>query len=950
MNTRSRIVAIVLMLAMVLGTFTMLTIGASAEEAATEDTPAATADGVTMETVEDFLFADNYYQADWSTNGKLNTYKNQLLKNDNTNDMLSWAAPDAVGETADVTLENGELSFINGTIWGYATKIMPGNMTSDKLGIGPTMIGFDLYMGNGSGMTGYTIFNINGGKLLNVNLQYGHVYYGDTWADYDETAAGYQWGSRPAGWYTIELIFIPLTAEGVICTTENDVIANTKVYLRVSKATDTIGEEPYNIAPAELATWKSYDRSMTDYYVNLESTAVIGFDNSGKAGTFKIRRAKSSNIIPFVTPELPEVTFEGFESLTEYVEADTTITLPSKEEVIAWELNGKYYFGGDQFVVKGHTHFVPVLREFYQVVKGHDTSSLWATGEPKATSWGTVYHSAEGTSPKLQWYGTKDVIDGSASGYTYDATEKAVMIYKGGWNQISMYPKKSSINGVSFTGANCIAASFDLKYTAGGGVTIKAADKNITVSNTGEVKISGSSVAIATLNEGWNNFQFYYVPVAFDAADPTVPTAYKIFVAVNASEIGNSVTMANLMSYAHYDWSAGALAEGDNFSITFNASAAAIPVGFRNIKFYRLDEKSVNIVSVQGTRDLQVVENGAEYTLPAVTGGDKWLAQDTVTKVVHVKSAGEKLTVSNDVDLIPATTDASKFKGASITLGGEMALNMKVAVADVTTGTNMQGIGAFADGTALNAFASATTEMVNTSTGAVECYSMTFSGIRAADMATDLDLYVVTIVDSKYYISASAQVYSPLKYIERNYAKVIGEVKSLLGAMAIYGAVAEEGYYGTSAMRTAVNNLGITAPTLPSDASAYTNAYVEQADKDAINANAQVGAILTNGVNLVFEMTNTNVASIVITTGDFTEEYAVVDTKATVTGLHAGNIRTLFTITFCDEAGETIATADYAIGNFLEYVRTNPQTDMEKEVAAAAINYMLAVRSYVLGA
>ncbi len=772
----------------------------------------------------------------------------------------------------------------------------PQQNSANGFGIGPARLAIDLYWGGASDTTFPGVEFLAEAIYLFTAKKDGSVIHA---GDGNEVI-----GHLTEGWNTIEMVLVPVDADGIICTTAEDTIASTEYYARVMPATALATEGA--TTTEDLAGFYHKNIALKKHYSAASSGKNSHLRPSLDTGVFKIRNAMAMNLIPYVAPE-----------------AGTTV-------------------GGYAFAEAG---------KYYQ--------SNWANATIQYQTWGH-WAANEG-----QWNGNVTW----AAGYTDASFDAEGVLNLPATSNPGIH---LSPNGKS--GAGITRVAFDVywdentpTFSMSHPMQINGtwdAQKQFHVYSDGSVYYGwnkGATDLIGKLKEGWNTFELIYVPMTAsgEISVATKDIATNMFYIRTIHEddftpVGNGYTE----SYLKENFLSAAFARLMQYTDIQSATTIALEgTSATSTKVFKMRNASImnlsdgaNLYSVtyEGTGEIAYVareHTDHSYKLPTAVNTDKWLVVDT-ENVCDVKTPGETIVVGGNIFVTGAKQDASKFKGATISLGGEMTLNMKVDTSVITAGTSVE-VSAIADGTALVGVTAPYIDQVLTGTGLVECYSIAFNGIRAADMATDLNLYVISKVDGQIYISQTATAYSPLKYIQRSYATADENVKPLLAAMAIYGAVAEENLYNTSNMRNAVNTLGITATDLPADAAAYTNIGVTQDDLNTINDNARVGAVLANGVNLVFEVTNANVKSIKIETEGVSETYAVTDTKATVTCLHAGSIRNLFTVSFLDANGEAIATANYAIGNFLETVRATPLTPNEDVLATAAINYMLAVRTYI---
>ncbi len=623
----------------------------------------------TFDEVDEFRIISPNYQSNWAGSSIISlSYGKWVATDGSYNGAMQWGA----GYSNATLSADGILSFPASATPGL--KFMPYQSFNVKAG--PVRITFDIKIDADTPTVTYEgnrtwLFYIRDGKLYHTS---------NKWWKADENKVLVD--ELAEGWNTIEMIFMPTVSGGYISTDSADTLAENHLYMRAypsgSIDSSTALTPTYlteNYFKTSLAPNKNEAEDMKHFVSAIGGSAAFKLadkdSTDGKTDVLQIRSATAANLELYI--DKPIASFLGYEALNQSVNYGEEITIPSAEGVVAWTIDGAaYYFSGDKYKLDASTSFSPILSSGFLVSNGHNSADSWATGKPAATGWGTVYHSADGTSPILQWYGTENLTDGTASGWVYDATEKSVTIYKGEYNNISIYPKKATVKDFSFSGANCIVTSFDLKYTSGGGTSITAAGKTISVSNTGVVKVN--DVEAATLNEGWNNFQIYYIPTAFDT-DGTTPTAYKIYVGINQAALGAYITMTDLVTLPNYDWEHGALEGGDNLAIVFSASTATIPLGFRNITNNRLDATDLNNVYIESLDEMYTTLPSESITLPTFEDAVFWsdgtdmYAPDTeytptasfvtLTPVTAAEVALEQLTTLTTT-LTNATTIAEK--------------------------------------------------------------------------------------------------------------------------------------------------------------------------------------------------------------------------------------------------------------------------------------------------
>ncbi len=297
-----RLISFLLALSMLVGTFTMLTIGVGAEEATEEATPAP--NGPTIETATEWLFADNYYQSDWA-NSVVDADGGQLLKEDGTKDAISWKPGN--GNVIELS-EDGVLSFTRGTA-SYAGQMTPSKMSTDTLGIGPAYIGFEWYVEPSS--NAYLYHNIAGTTMFFNQINWSIYYYKQWGTRLNPDKFSNMAHTQDAGWDSVELLFIPQTATGEICTTTDQVVATNTLYMRLKNVSETAVVPEEDPAKLDLSTFVKIaditDAKWVGHYSQLSELAnsVFALDTQGSA--LKIRNFKSGNVIAKTADDTNEV-------------------------------------------------------------------------------------------------------------------------------------------------------------------------------------------------------------------------------------------------------------------------------------------------------------------------------------------------------------------------------------------------------------------------------------------------------------------------------------------------------------------------------------------------------------------------------------------------------------------------------------------------------------------
>ncbi len=935
MNTRrhSGLISVVLVLAMLISTLAVLSIG-SGVSAAEGDTSAEIRP--TLETTDELRFATQYYRSNWKGSSITSASYGKWVASDGVgNGALQWGA----GYTAATLDAEGVLSFPATS--NPSIQYLPWQNASHNIQIGPARITFEIYYDeNMPSMYLQHYAAATGSQKLFVLTAGSNVVKHGWGSD--------QIGVMADGWNTIEMIFMPLDADGVICTESTDTVASNIFYARVVPEADkTTSDTFYSPAYLEANFFKNASFAVKNHYRSMGSTIFNITAAADSTKVLKIRSAQAMNLTPFI--DSPVLTFGGHNDLDQQVALGATVTLPEAEGVKAWICDGTYYLPGETFTATASFYFSPVTDTLWFGNSLYNTSTLWKKATTTRTPGNYSIHASEGWTGVLWFYNAAE-----KGSFAYSDAEKAVTVSSIGnkknyFDWFWTHYLNESDNSTAYSGYTDYMFSFDISYTKGDFDGMRAMTNwgNLaiaSVSADGALTV-GSTVTGQTLTEGWNNIKIFAVQ---NKNTEGTQTSYTFYVALNLDTDSFTFSPAEITALPSYTWTTTAALSSHRMYIgpMDSAATAEAPATLkaRNFASAGMSLSAANSIVVENNREVYLVPTGSDYTIPTVDGIDKWIANDTATGVTTVAASGDVIPVTTDYSVVGAVEDASKFGRASISLGGAMTLNMKVNP-DVLTAGELQGMMAFANGTAIMADADAALD-------AYGYYNIPIEGILARDMWKDMDLYLVTVIDGVYYISSTAQVYSPLTYIERMYAKSEADVQSLLAAMANYGAAAEEAYYGASYTntRTAMNALGIEAadiPALPADTAAYVNPGATDANKTIINKYVATGATLSENVQLVLEVNEgVTLSGVRITVGDWSETYTVnEDGKIIITGLNAGTIRTLFTITFIGEDNADIESTEFSVGRFLEIRRADAG---EKALVEATIIYMMQVRAYAL--
>ncbi len=329
---------------------------------------------------------------------------------------------------------------------------------------------------------------------------------------------------------------------------------------------------------------------------------------------------------------------------------------------------------------------------------------------------------------------------------------------------------------------------------------------------------------------------------------------------------------------------------------------------------------------------------------------DDMLTDGTVMNAINAYALTNTYTPWFLSTTAPELVTQISFSGATMTLGENMALNMKLAenafmgLDNIIVTFVKNGEGTSGNATVKNGY-----------------YTVSYT-CDAADLAKSAEYYIEVAINGTTYTSTNILTYAPIDYATALYNdEKHPETQDLIVKMLSMASLSEAKKYGaeSTAIATAASNAGITLPaeyTIPEN----MKYYALDADKAAeaigiINKFAMTGANLNGNVNLVFKVTDANVKQLRVTANGLDKTYAVKDGYITVTGLNASNIRNILTLDFQDETGTTVTSADgvagmaqFSAGNYLQSVIANTQDTATKNLASAMVLYMMSVRDYAL--
>ncbi len=539
-----------------------------------------------------------------------------------------------------------------------------------------------------------------------------------------------------------------------------------------------------------------------------------------------------------------------------------------------------------------------------------------------------------------------EVLNEGAVSWTSNASS-AVTLSEDGVLTLTNLSRESISLPLSTLAAGAVRITFDL-YRAGDGtdeqIKLTLGGRSLlTITPDGSV-ITGS--ARGTAFAGWNTVEVILLPydaegnlttgtavrrnevyVRITPQNSTLPTYGITYAQLNSGMYLKNTEFATLAQYASVRDSAhiGAdSADGTLRLANLTASNLTACSDFYALKACYSGEETFVYLPKHFTSHT--------YTLPSVKGADLWVVETLTATTVH--PVGTTLTVSADMTLYGAAGSNAAFAGATMSLGGEMALNMKVDPTSLPAVPHALKV--FADGSRYSGSAGAALDSMGN-------YNVTLSNVLASDMHIEMTLYILSETDGSYYIGTSPLTYSPLIYSLNTYNDHLDKdtyVTDLVVKMLYYGAAAEENRYGTRTLYERLAAEGFSAPQETIDSADYVSNAVTDADKAAINSIALTGATLTGGIHITFAMTNPAYTCLTV---DGAAYYAE-DGKIVFTGLHAASIKTVYTLTFSGE-GVSDITANFSVGNFLESRRDNAD---ETALAEATILYMLAARDYLL--
>ncbi len=706
-----------------------------------------------------------------------------------------------------------------------------------------------------------------------------------------------------AGWNVFTLITMPVaegeTAAPVYVALESGETSALDVFTEESLA---INEDVYK------ATKKFPTTGLSTCTANTTALQLRTYNTA--AGILQLGGVEVHNL---TVKEVSyyEVTFEGYEDETLLFPADgeaKAVTMPTFAGVNGWMAsNGKIYTCGQTAYVTGEETFTPIT----DFLKGYTANVVYTADWSGVTELG-----ATSIDDTVTWN------SGLASKFSFDDANDAIVITGlAVGNEYPLYVKNN------FTGA-AGAMSFDIHFdaTTFAGFKITAHAKN---SGTAIVSIAADGTlenTDAKLAEGWNTVVIYALPVAeglaiyvtiSNKANP-VPTLY-----------GYGITDAELTGIYNNTFTGGATAisgfgYNDKISVGVTTKDTYDDTNYKFLKIRNIQLMDL----VECDRLLKVTYTGAPELTQYVDSDNVQpltIADGLWTLDGEYLKAGDTLTIDGVTTLAPV-----KLTGANLTLGSEVTMNMFIN-ASVVNAYGADGVTVISDGTIYEGV------LVG------DRYVFAIEGIRAIDMDKQMSFAVALTFGEETVASFGTVEYSPLTYARRMYAKESSSeaLKSVLVTMVQYAYAAEVSANGSSAIIENFNNALGTTLTFSTDA--YTQKSIT-VDTSAVSGKVIVGATLTSGIQLQFQVTEDITALEVAGVGTFEVENGII----TVDELHAGMLTTKLNLTFVTAEGNLNAT--YCIANFLDSAAVSSEyTQAQQQLAMATSIYMSAVADYVAG-
>ncbi len=882
---------------------------------------------------KNFSYADNYYQSDWA-NSTLDLTNGYMVNANGTKDAIKWTPNEAL----NATLEDGVLTTSGVAASTLGLQLVPSQMSQNTLTAGVTYLSFDIYI-NADHSNNSPTFKIGGEILWWFQPEWYNIYYRDGWVNNinGNSKIGFAASAsskEKTGWATLEMVLVPQTIYGEICTSPDQEVFANVLYMRgkylgadgvASTAVTDVSELKGFYKVATMTSAKHVGQ-----YVDLCQAAGTYLGNASTTQELKIRNFKSANLVETVVNEEVEATQTGYGFNEKRFEPD-------------WVGKTLHYTGWNGTWVEG------------------DGGWNGAFEIPLPDGW-----NEDKTAPD-----NRLVFDSEAGTMTIKNSQS--------WNSTTFKPQtRQNYNFGIVDGP--VRIKVDVLWEEGnadscynGGFKFSYFSRNLfyVAPKTGVVTYRYGTVTetIGQMVDGWNTIEMYLFPmvengdgsvsISTSSSDTLVRTDYyaHVYQADNGPfEKSTGITKDYLndfhcietdivkhfssTDYANTDGRFETVNSGNNFTIR-RLSAMC----FTEQELYTVRKEADSY-----TKKYYVAPGGS-YTVPAATeNASLWLMGTNGDKTQTLVAPESTITVNGNVTLRGGNMDNTiRIGAANITLSGSMALSMRVKNSVLTAAPEEMFV--FVDGTTMVGKRTDGTLAMDE----FGYYGVEVKDILAADMGKDKVYHLVVKVDGRYLFAEETRIYSPMKYATNMMKKdtTSAEVKELLATMMNYGAVAETQRYGTSIIRNAMTEVGVaTLPTLPASAS-YVREEMTSDDKAIINGYVNTGALLTNGINIAMvPVTDGQLSGVRVTSGGVSREYAIgEDGVITIEGISPVAIRTLYRITFIGADGEDLETATFSIGTFLEARRTaEGVSEDEKAIVEATILYMWTVRNYGMNA
>ncbi len=376
-----------------------------------------------------------------------------------------------------------------------------------------------------------------------------------------------------------------------------------------------------------------------------------------------------------------------------------------------------------------------------------------------------------------------------------------------------------------------------------------------------------------------------------------------------------------------------------NSALSGNAGNVVL---FEKLKLVEVPSNCGFLISAQVAGVSKTLTYANEIDVSAFTDG-------TAQGALNTYATASSLTPWAQGKTSPVLVTTLGFSGATMTLGGNMSLNLKLD-ADTLAGLDILHV-TFVD--------------ADTNTGVQATidengyYNVSYDR-RAADMAESTNWQVlITLTNGEQYRSTNILTYSPAEYLTNLYEDYTGEKKDdakadsvldVVTNMLAYGAESEAKRdnvtFDATETAKAASAANITLPTTFPYTNEHTPGTMTSEDTSAINNIALTGASLTGSISVAFQMTNTAYTTLTVNSRNGTSIYNERDGYIIFEDVPPTQILTTYKLVFSGDGVEDV-TANFCVGDFLEG-RRQANIDNDAYLAAATIRYMMAVRAYAL--